>query len=158
MPAAVGVPLIVIVLLAKAAVTPAGKPVAVPIPVAPVVVWVIVGLKAILIHKVRVALLVTVLSGVTVTLLVEEQPVAVSVKVKVAVPALTPVTTPASVTVATAVLLLIQVPPVFGVTFAVLPVQTSVAPPKIGAPGTALMTTFALATEVQVLALVAVKV
>ena len=40
-PLAVGVPLIVIVLLAQAAVTPAGKPVAAPIPVAPVVVLVI---------------------------------------------------------------------------------------------------------------------
>ena len=64
-PDAVGVPLIVIVLLAKDAVTPAGKPVAVPIPVAPVVVCVIAGLKAVLIHKVRVALLVTVLFGET---------------------------------------------------------------------------------------------
>ena len=40
MPDTEGVPLIVIVLEEKAAVTPAGKPVAVPIPVAPVVVWV----------------------------------------------------------------------------------------------------------------------
>ena len=40
-PDAVGVPLIVIVLEAHAAVTPAGNPVAVPIPVAPVVVCVI---------------------------------------------------------------------------------------------------------------------
>ena len=39
-PEAVGVPLMVMVLEAQAAVTPAGKPVAVPIPVAPVVVWV----------------------------------------------------------------------------------------------------------------------
>ena len=37
-PEAVGVPLIVIVSDPKAAVTPAGNPVAVPIPVAPVVV------------------------------------------------------------------------------------------------------------------------
>ena len=65
MPAAVGVPLIVIVLLAHAAVTPAGNPVAVPIPVAPVVVWVMAGLSALLIHKVLAALLVTVLFGVT---------------------------------------------------------------------------------------------
>ena len=40
----------VIVLEAQAAVTPAGKPVAVPIPVAPVVVWVIL-VKGVLIHK-----------------------------------------------------------------------------------------------------------
>ena len=39
-PAAVGVPLMVIVLDSQAAVTPAGKPAAVPIPVAPVVVCV----------------------------------------------------------------------------------------------------------------------
>ena len=41
MPEAVGVPLIVIVLDAQVAVTPAGRPVAVPIPVATVVVCVI---------------------------------------------------------------------------------------------------------------------
>ena len=40
-PDAVGVPLIVITLLAQTAVTPAGKPVAVPMPVAPVVAIVI---------------------------------------------------------------------------------------------------------------------
>ena len=50
-PLAVGVPLIVIVLPAHAAVTPAGKPVAVPIPVAPVVVCVIF-VKAVLIQRV----------------------------------------------------------------------------------------------------------
>ena len=43
----------VMVLLAQAAVTPAGKPVAVPIPVAPVVVWVIL-VNAELTHKVGV--------------------------------------------------------------------------------------------------------
>ena len=37
---------------AHAAVTPVGKPEAVPIPVAPVVVWVIFGVIAVLIHKV----------------------------------------------------------------------------------------------------------
>ena len=41
MPVADGVPLMVIILLAQAAVTPAGNPVAVPMPVALVVVWVI---------------------------------------------------------------------------------------------------------------------
>ena len=46
-PAAVGVPLIVITLLAQTAVTPAGKPVAVPMPVAPVVAIVIDGVKAV---------------------------------------------------------------------------------------------------------------
>jgi hypothetical protein len=43
------------VLPSKAAVTPAGKPIAVPIPVAPVVAMVIV-VKAVLIHKVGVEL------------------------------------------------------------------------------------------------------
>ena len=52
-PEAVGVPLIVIVFDAQAAVTPAGRPVAVPIPVAPVVVWVI-AVKAVLMHSVGV--------------------------------------------------------------------------------------------------------
>ena len=41
MPAAVGVPLIVMVFDAQEAVTPAGRPVVVPMPVARVVVWVI---------------------------------------------------------------------------------------------------------------------
>ena len=45
----------VIVFEAHAAVTPVGKPVAVPIPVAPVVVWVM-AVKAVLIHKVGLEL------------------------------------------------------------------------------------------------------
>ena len=65
-PDAVGVPLIVIVLLAHAAVTPVGKPVAVPIPVAPVVVCVI-AVSAVLIHNVGVLdAVLAVLAGVTV--------------------------------------------------------------------------------------------
>ena len=64
-PDAVGVPLIVIVLAAHAAVTPVGKPVAAPIPVAPVVVCVI-AVSAVLIHNVGVLdAAVTVLAGVT---------------------------------------------------------------------------------------------
>ena len=56
----------VIVLLAHAAVTPAGNPVAVPIPVAPVVVCVI-AVNAVLIHKVGVLEAAdTVFAGVTV--------------------------------------------------------------------------------------------
>ena len=47
MPEAVGAPLIVIVLDAQVAVTPAGSPMAVPMPVAPVVVSVI-AVKAVL--------------------------------------------------------------------------------------------------------------
>ena len=53
MPAAVGVPLIVIVLDAQVAVTPAGRPVAVPIPVAPVVLCVMF-VSVVLMHKVGV--------------------------------------------------------------------------------------------------------
>ena len=56
----------VIVLVAQAAVTPDGKPVAVPIPVAPVVVCVI-AVSAVLTHKVGVLdAALTVLAGVTV--------------------------------------------------------------------------------------------
>ena len=52
-PDAVGVPLIVMVFEAHAAVTPAGKPVAIPIPVAPVVAWVI-AVKGVFWHIVGV--------------------------------------------------------------------------------------------------------
>ena len=52
-PDAVGVPLIVITFDAHDADTPAGRPVAVPIPVAPVVVRVMF-VKAVLIHNVGV--------------------------------------------------------------------------------------------------------
>ena len=57
----------VMVLPAKEAVTPAGNPVAVPIPVAPVVVWVMEGVRAILIQTVEVAgdCALTVLAGFT---------------------------------------------------------------------------------------------
>lgn len=66
-PAAVGVPLTVIVLLFQVAVTPAGSPVAAPIPVAPVVVKVISGDKVVLIHRDGVEEAeVVVLFGVTV--------------------------------------------------------------------------------------------
>ena len=51
MPDAVGVPLMLITFAAQAALTPAGNPVAVPIPVAPVVVCVIL-VKAVLIQTV----------------------------------------------------------------------------------------------------------
>jgi len=52
-PEAVGVPLIVMVLFAQPAVTPDGSPVAVPMPVAPVVVCVIL-VKTVLMHSVGV--------------------------------------------------------------------------------------------------------
>ena len=65
-PAAVGVPLIVIVLDAQEAVTPAGRPVAVPIPLAPVVVCVI-AVRAVLMQRVGVDVgALAVLSGSTV--------------------------------------------------------------------------------------------
>ena len=66
MPDAVGVPLMVMVLPAKEAVTPAGSPVGVPMPVAPVVVCVM-GVSAVLIQSVGEAdAALTVLAGVTV--------------------------------------------------------------------------------------------
>ena len=66
MPAAVGVPLIVIVLDAQAAVTPAGSPEAVPIPAAPVVICVIAE-REVLMQRLGVEEAApTVLSGVTV--------------------------------------------------------------------------------------------
>ena len=56
----------VIVFAAQLAVMPAGRPVATPIPVAPVVAWVMF-VNAVLIHKVSVELAApTVLSAVTV--------------------------------------------------------------------------------------------
>lgn len=58
----------------------------------------------------------------------ETHPVAVLVKVKVVVPAAIPVTNPTFVTVATAVLLLIHVPPVVGDNVVVAPTQTEVEP------------------------------
>ena len=58
----------------------------------------------------------------------EVQPVAVSVKVNVAVPAAIPVTTPAFDTVAIAELLLTQVPPVVGDTLEVVPSQIDAGP------------------------------
>ena len=65
-PDTVGVPLIVITFADHVAVTPAGSPIAVPIPVAPVVVWVIF-VKAVLMQGVGVAeARRTVLAGVTI--------------------------------------------------------------------------------------------
>ena len=73
-------------------------------------------------------------------------------------PAAIALTTPALVIEAIAELLLLQVPPVEGVTFVVPPIQTEVVPPNAGAPGIALINTFAEAGEVQLLALVTVNV
>jgi hypothetical protein len=59
---------------------------------------------------------------------VDAQPVVLDVNVNVTVPAATPVTTPAFVTVALATLLLAHVPPVVGDSVVVLPTHTAVAP------------------------------
>ncbi len=74
--------------------------------------------------------ILTVGLAITVIALVgfDVQPVDVFVKVKVTEPAATPVTTPAFVTVATAVLLLSQVPPVVGDKVVVAPTHTEVDP------------------------------
>jgi hypothetical protein len=53
----------VMVFAAQLAVTPAGRPVAVPIPVPPVVVWVIL-VKRVLMHRVWLVAVPTVLAGV----------------------------------------------------------------------------------------------
>jgi hypothetical protein len=82
----------------------------------------------------------------------------VLVYVKVTLPAETPVTTPALVTVTTALLLLDQLPLVEGVTLAVEPTHSAEEPPVTGFAGIALMTTFAEAEEVHKLLLVTVKV
>ena len=74
--------------------------------------------------------MLTIGAALTVTALVaaETQPVVVFVKVKVAIPAATPVTTPAFVTVATDALLLIQVPPLDGESPVVAPTQILFGP------------------------------
>lgn len=94
-------------------------------------------------------------SVLTVNALVLLQPVAVSVKVRVKAPALTPVTTPALVMVALPVLLLVHVPPEAGVTLAVAPIHTVVAPPKVGS---AFTVTVLEQEEVQPLAPVTITV
>jgi hypothetical protein len=90
--------------------------------------------------------------ALTVKLLLAEQPVAVSVKVKVTVPAVKPATTPVFVTVAIALSLLVHMPPVFGVTLAELPAHVVFAPPKTGLAGIPLMTTFVLCPDIHVFA------
>ena len=78
MPDAVGVPLIVMILEAQVAATPAGKPDEV-IPVAPVVLWVILG-STVLIHTVglieaTLAVLAAVTTIVPVAFTVPQPPV-----------------------------------------------------------------------------------
>jgi hypothetical protein len=64
-PEAVGVPLMVMVPALHAAESPVGKPVALLMPVAPVVVMVMFGDKAVLIHNVRGGGLEAVLAATT---------------------------------------------------------------------------------------------
>ena len=87
----------------------------------------------------------------------DTQPVTELVKVKVAVPAVTPVTTPALLTVATAALLLAQVPPVVGDKLVVLPTQIALAP-VILTTGGAFTVTADVGAEAQPAALVKIKV
>lgn len=88
----------------------------------------------------------------------ETQPVLLLVKVNVAVPAVTPVTTPALVTVATAGLLLAQVPPVVGDKVVAFPIQILFEPVMLTI-GAAFTVTGAVAAETQpVTASVKVKV
>jgi hypothetical protein len=88
----------------------------------------------------------------------EIQPVAVLVKVKVAVPAATPVTSPLLVTVATAGLLLDQVPPEDGDKPVVAPTQMLLGP-LIPTVGSAFTVMAEVGAEIQpVLVLVKVKV
>jgi hypothetical protein len=94
--------------------------------------------------------------GFTVTaVVVLLQPVDVRVYVNVTVPSDTPVTTPAFVTVATAGLLLTQVPSVEGVKLIVLPTQTAAGAVTIGS---AFTVTFAVVLEQPVDASVNVNV
>lgn len=89
---------------------------------------------------------------------IDTQPVVVLVNVNATVPAETPVTTPAFVTVATAGLLLAQVPPEVGVRFVVAPTQI-VLPPVMLTTGIAFTVTGAVAADTQpVLVLVKVNV
>lgn len=86
------------------------------------------------------------------------QPSDVLVYVKVTEPAATPVTTPALVMVAILLFEEAHVPFVEGVTMAVDPAQTSVAPPKAGAKGGVLITTSDEGTDVQEFVFVTLKV
>jgi hypothetical protein len=70
------------------------------------------------------------------------QVVLVLVKVKVAFPKLTPVITPPFVTVAIALLLLVQVPPLVGVSVPVLPTQTIEGDVTVGLGFTVTVTFF----------------
>lgn len=87
----------------------------------------------------------------------DKQPVVALVKVKTAVPAETPVTTPALVTVATAGSLLDHVPPDVGETPVMSPTQISLDPVRLTEGGVT-MVTDTVAEEVQPSALLTVTV
>jgi hypothetical protein len=70
------------------------------------------------------------------------QVVVVLVNVKVTLPVATPVTTPVFVTVAKAVLLLVQVPPVVGLSVTVFPTQTFAGAVTVGLGFTVTVTVF----------------
>jgi uncharacterized protein (DUF362 family) len=111
----------------------------------------VVGLTVVvpLIHNEVLAPVIFVVGrALTVTLLVasDGQSVVLLVNVNVAVPPLTPVTTPPLVTVATALLLLAQVPPVVGLSVVVEPTHI-VLPPVILTVGFALTVNGDVANE-----------
>lgn len=85
---------------------------------------------------------------VTAEVTADWHPVVELVKIKVALPAETPVTTPALVTVATAGLLLIQVPPVVGDNVVVPPIQTLLGPVMLTA-GVGLTVSGEVGTDIQ---------
>lgn len=94
----------------------------------------------------------------TVNVKVLKQPCEARVNVNVTVPGETPVTRPSVVTVAIAVLPLVHVPDVEGVTFAVVPSHVLVAPPTAGMVGISSMVTFAELLDVQLFEFLTVKV
>ncbi len=126
-----GNPLIVVLVVLPVVVTPPGDLVIVQLPLGnPLNTTLPVGV----VHMGCVIAPTTGAPGkaLTIILLVDIQPVDVSVNVNVVVPAVTPVTTPELFTVAIAIFPLVQVPPIFGVTLAMLPTHTAVAPPNTG--------------------------
>jgi hypothetical protein len=112
----------------------------------------VVGLTMVVppIHKLVLAPVIFVVGlALTVIALVASlgHSVALLVNVNVAVPGAIPVTTPAFVTVATAVLLLAHVPPVVGLKVDVLPIQSD-EPPEMLTVGFAFTVNGAVATDV----------
>ncbi len=137
-PGCVGVPLIVIVFEDQDAVTPNGKPVAAPIPVALVVVCVI-GVNAELTHSEVVTCPVTVLIGLTLNVTkvdCGQTPLVITSYLIIVLPVEVEVTKPVEgLTVATDVFELLQVPPTVAfVNWDVAPIQISVLPIIVETP------------------------